>query len=185
MRAQPSGQIDDSPAMKWFRRQPPRHQKIKGWYHDSKLEWRAKTDMGGWERGSFGLTCLDECVEFSFKAVIRFLIFETAAWIGIENSRKKKRTHPDGTKGMFAGRSGRVPPLNGMFFRAATWIAANKKFSSIARYFVAALFLAAMCIKVNTGLGNPRNSEMPSVAFFTRFWKVTTRSGHSCRRENA
>lgn len=70
---------------------------------------------------------------------------------------------------MFAGRSGKVPLLNGIFVRAATCIAAIRKFSSIARYFVAALFLAAMCIKVNIGLGNARNSEMPLVAFFTSF----------------
>lgn len=68
---------------------------------------------------------------------------------------------------MFAGRSGIVPLVNGIFFKAATWIAAIRKFSSTARYFVATLFLAAMCIKVNIGLGNVRNAEMPSAAFFT------------------
>lgn len=82
---------------------------------------------------------------------------------------KKERTYPGGTAGMFAGRSGKVPSANGMFFMAATWRAARRKFSSIARYFVVRLFRAAMCIRENMGLGNVRNCELLSVAFFTKF----------------
>lgn len=115
------------------------------------------------------MTCLDERFKFNFKVVVRFLICETTACIGIETSSKKKKIHPDGTKGMSAGRSGKEPPRNGIFFMAAMWMAASKKFSSIARYFVAALFLAAMCIRVNMGLGNVRNSDILLVAPFTRF----------------
>ena len=33
---------------------------------------------------------------------------------------RKKRTYPDGAKGMPAGRSGNVPLVNGIFLRAAT-----------------------------------------------------------------
>ena len=110
--------------------------------------------MSSCERGCFNVTCLDKCFEFSFKPVVRFLICETSACIGFDSSRKKEKTHPEGAKGMFAGRSGKVPLLNGNLFIAFTWIAVNKKLSSIARYFVEASRLAAMCIKVNIGSGN-------------------------------
>ena len=60
-----------------------------------------------------------------------------------------------------------VPAANGMFLIAAMWIAARRKFSSIARYFVLKLFLAAMCIKENKGLEYSRNCETASADFCT------------------
>jgi len=63
-------------------------------------------------------------------------------------------------------------------------MAAKRKFSSIAKYLVPAVFRAAICNKEKMGFENVSiGKEVLSVVLITVLLKVLASLGHSCKRE--